>query len=187
MSAPFLITGLPRSRTAWMSALANTVPGAICYHEPLVEFGTWQDSLALWRNADRRWVGVSDSGMARHLAPIMETVRPRTLIIERNPTEAVRALERLFPAVDATDIVSQLRAKLSAVAGHPLVRAVPFEDLAEPAIVVDALRWLMPGAEISVEKVIEFGRMRIEADMDRVRRAAASMSVERARALLGDE
>ena len=42
----FLITGLPRSRTAWM-AVAATDGTAVCYHEPTMHLARWDDVNAV--------------------------------------------------------------------------------------------------------------------------------------------
>lgn len=170
IARPFLITGLPRSRTAWMSAVANTIPGAICYHEPIEQFPSWQISLSLWNEPRYSWVGISDSAMGFHLAEIINEYRPRILIIERNIDDAEVSLRRL--GIPATNYCSLLRDHLSRFIAHRLVRTVAFDRLADTETVRACLQHLMPGAVIDGSKISALQRLNIQADVEMVKESA---------------
>ena len=55
MPKRFFITGLPRSRTAWMAAFM-TSGNAVCLHEP-------RNWAAMWNHDGAQHVGISDSGL----------------------------------------------------------------------------------------------------------------------------
>lgn len=166
----FLITGLPRSRTAWFAAVANTVTGAICHHEPMERYPTWRDCLDLWRDRDRKWVGISDSALGFHLREILADHKPRTLIVKRDLQQVVGSLEAIGVGGDMHRFCSVLNARMIAAQGHPLVKTVAFEMLSDPAVVRSCLWHLMPGAEIDGDRIEVFQRLNVQADMRQVRK-----------------
>ncbi len=185
---PFLITGLPRSRTAWLSAVANTVPGAVCYHEPIEWVPSWQASLDLWKRDDRVYVGISDASLGFHLADILRSHRPRTLVIKRPIDAVVGSSAAIGMKSGVARFCEVLDGRIRAAENHQLVEVVSFDALRDPSVVVACLEHLMPGAVIDREKVEIFGRLNVQSDVERVTRVMG----ERARAgeipaLLGPE
>lgn len=175
MSA-FLITGLPRSRTAWFAAVANTVPGAICHHEPMERFTSWQASLSLWLSRDREWVGISDSALGLHLEEILRSHRPRTLVIKRDPQEVAGSLEAMGIGGNARRYCDILAGRLRRCSDHDLVKVVPFDALKDPAVIRSCLWHLMPGASIDGDRIEVFQRLNVQADMRHVRKAWAAQA-----------
>lgn len=161
MSVPFLITGLPRSRTAWL-AVAATNDQSICFHEPTAWLDRWADVFAgVWGAHWSRYVGVSDSIMGFHLPEIIERCHPRILIIERDPVEVEASLRKLdiLPTNYCSLLTEALRHE------HSSILRVRFQSLSDSRIVVRALRHLMPDAWISVERIEQLQRMNIQTDM----------------------
>lgn len=152
-----------------MAAVANTIPGAICYHEPVQNFASWQVSLSLWEEPRYSWVGISDSAMGFHLAEILPKYRPRVLIIERDQGEVEGSLRQV--GIPETNYCSLLRARLGQFAAHRQVRTVPFSGLNDAGIVRDCLAHLMPGAMIDGSKIATLQRLNIQADVDAAKRA----------------
>lgn len=73
-AAPFVVLGLPRSRTAWLAAFLSH-GGWTCHHEPSVGFRDLSDLTAL---LDTPRTGVSDSGLTllwRHVVVACPDVR----------------------------------------------------------------------------------------------------------------
>lgn len=142
----FLITGLPRSRTAWWS-VATTGPWSICHHEPL----TWCENFAAVKScwdSTNAYVGVSDSGMAPLLGRILEEVKPRTLIVQRDINEVQASLERAFKGYNLDtkagfNFLKQSVVHLQRHANHPLVRLIRADAGLDE--IHAAYRWLMPG------------------------------------------
>ena len=59
MSAkPFLVTGLPRSRTAWLSVFMSGA-GSICYHEPIGGIREVSDIEAIYKSDYYKFVGIA--------------------------------------------------------------------------------------------------------------------------------
>lgn len=183
MTHPFLITGLPRSRTAWL-ALAATTERSICFHEPLSRMREWQDVGALWRSEDYEFTGISDSALGFHLDHILETSAPRTLIVERPVEDVIKSLAAID--VSGDDYCRLLAEYLGRQKSHPLVKRVAFSDLADMAVVAECLRWLMPGLGVDMNKLGELQKLNVQADMGIVWRSAKERNAD-VPALLGRE
>lgn len=75
MPKHFLITGLPRSRTAWLAAFMSA-GNCVCLHEPR----NWESVFA---SDGPKFVGISDSGLGFQLGRIMQDYDMPVLIVER--------------------------------------------------------------------------------------------------------
>lgn len=150
MMQPFLIVGLPRSRTAWWSVAATTAI-SICTHEPLKHCRDFDDLRKYWDRPSAQFVGVSDSGCAYQIGRILADIEPRTLLIERPLAEVEASLLRYFEdvAVDRSALHRQLHEierHLCEVRRHHLVKTVRFDALCHPSVIQDCFDWLMPGS-----------------------------------------
>ncbi len=133
--APFFITGLPRSRTAWLSVVAG------CVHEP--GYGDMESARRIWS----RPVGIADAGLGMHLPAILREFQPRTLIVERPQLEVMDSLRSYFGAhIDpgwAPVVWDKLRDLFVALrVESPQIKRVAFADLDSIDVVRDALAWL---------------------------------------------
>jgi hypothetical protein len=185
VSRPFFITGLPRSRTAWLSAVCDGVPGAACFHEPLRRFTRWEDAGQLWADhptaTETKFAGISDSGLGFHAAEIIERWKPQTVIVERPIDDVLASLERIgLPA--SRRALTILQKRLASVADNPLVRRVDFDQLSDPDAALQALRHLMPTASIDRRRLARMSELNIQAQPERARDAAQNAD---ATALLG--
>ena len=172
----FLITGLPRSKTAWMSVVASTVSGAICYHEPMSHMKSWECCFELWKKSPYRHTGVSDSHLGFHLKRIVQQASPRVLVILRDEREVEASLESLgFPK---SNYCSLLRQGIDAFLAEPNadVAVARFEGLQDPNMVVRCLEHLMPGCHPQMTRIREFMSMNVQADMDLVWKRAIESS-----------
>ena len=167
MIQPFLITGLPRSRTAWLAALANTVPGALCRHEPTQDWPAWQTCFVAWREDAHPFAGFSDHVLGLHLAEIVREIGPRVLIVERDAASVERALARVLPGVNARPLLAVLADRLRAARGLPGVKVVPFAALRHFSAAMDCLGHLLPGAVIDPAKVRALLHLNVQCDMAR--------------------
>jgi hypothetical protein len=168
----FLVTGLPRSKTAWMSVVASMVPDAICYHEPVTRFKRWECCFDIWKNPTTVHVGIADSGLGFHLDRILADVAPQILIIRRDPQQVKESLKRLNPT--RTNYVDLLSESLDAFSTSPGVRSVAFDDLAHPDTVADCLNHLIPGSTLAKERISELINLNIQVDLDRFWKLASA-------------
>lgn len=153
MNGRFMITGLPRSRTAWWSVVATTSL-SYCHHEPLPHTRSFDDLKRYFETWPHRpFAGISDSGIAPVLGRILEEIQPRTLIVMRDVFAVRESLEAYFGAgvSDRGTLWAELcnsRIILRKFAGHDLVKVVPFEALNDINVVRQCMAWLVPGPEI---------------------------------------
>lgn len=162
----FLIAGTPRSRTAWLAALCNTVPGTICYHEPIAYHPTWQATARLWEGKNHERIGISDSGFSFHIGALIAMYRPRILIVDRPEAEVYASLAAVgIPLCNYHKLVMDA---LEPWRDHSLVRSVPFDALADNFTLHGCLWHLLPGAAIDMDKVGIFQRLNVQTDMRQV-------------------
>ncbi len=173
--SPFLIVGLPRSRTAWWSVVAST-PQSICLHEPLRVCASFEELRAVWFSLSLPYVGLSDSGLTFQLGRILSEIEPRTLIVERDTGDALISFERYMDGAEfdrpkAIDFFRDCARILGAFHDHPLVKVVRFDDLQNFDVVQDAYRWLMPGNHWPLRT--DLLQMNVQADRAHFLAAAA--------------
>lgn len=149
MSGKFLITGLPRSRTAWWS-IAATTPVSICHHEPLKHTKCFDDLAVYWQDPWAEYIGISDSGVAPQLGRILAEIQPRTLIVKRKPKDVMSAFIA-YMGEAATDrlavwaYIEKSAAELAKCEAHELVKTVDYDALSRSETVEACFEWLMPG------------------------------------------
>lgn len=157
----FLITGLPRSRTAWMSVTASTcIRNAMCWHEPVSWLQDWGKVESLW-GANIEHTGIADAHLGFRLHGIMNRVSPNVLVIERAIAEVEKSLAR-FTGLPANNYVDLLRIRLDEWRGHRSFKYVDFADLNDR--LGECLRHLAPGARIDEVRAAEMCRLNIQAD-----------------------
>ena len=149
----FFITGLPRSRTAWL-AVAATRGEAICYHEPCGYTKSYDELRKLW-NQPPFVVGVSDSALGVIAGDILNDVKPRTIIVRRPIAQVHASLLRYMSGEKVTIHPTVLMKRLEHIErqvmrhiGHPLVNVVEYEDLSSVVVVERVLNWLTPGVRL---------------------------------------
>ena len=161
MTHPFLITGLPRSRTAWFAALASQMERAICYHEPMARLRRWEDSFNVWDHSPYQFTGLSDSALGFHLPQILRDYSPNTVMVLRDQREVVASLAARGVAGEAYCDV--LHRRLMRSIRHPLVMTVGFDELGDAIKAGECLQWLMPGARLDWEKIEQMCRINVQA------------------------
>ena len=170
---PFLITGLPRSRTAWMAKACSVFGVSMCLHEPLRWLDRWEDVFtAIWRpRFALDFVGVSDHGFGFHLPAIMERLAPRTLIIERPIAEVEASWERVsgLPAGNFCTLLAECLAF-----DHPQIKRVGYADLDSTDTVLDCMAWLMPGLRVSRKEIDRLQGVNVQADIEGIIKEAVS-------------
>lgn len=128
MTAPCLVIGTPRSRTAWLSACLST-PGRVFRHEPAVEWTAPSDLHAFF--ADDR-AAACDSSLSLFWREIM-TQRPDTrLVVVLRPVEQVMAsfIKLGVPVSVATwDLVRRVHAEASEASQRGRTFLASFDDL----------------------------------------------------------
>lgn len=172
MPKPFLITGLPRSRTAWWSVVAST-PYSECLHEPAKDCASLGALRDVWMSLSG-YGGIADSGIAFQIDKILKMMKPQTLIVLRDPKDVLQSFTRFwgreFDRRPVEAMVRRADAVLKAHYGHPLVKAVRFEDLNDYNVAQRCFEWLMPGIPVKMRR--DLHSMRVNVTIDAVREAA---------------
>lgn len=94
MKKNFFIIGLPRSRTAWFSALFNTADDVFCYHDGINGCRTAEDFKQKLDACPESIVGDSDSGLA--LVDLSIFPDAKIVVIHRNMDECAESLDEFI-------------------------------------------------------------------------------------------
>lgn len=143
MSAPFLILGLPRSRTAWLSVFL-TYGNIVCHHELVGKHGI----DALWSEmqyGDGEFRGNADTLAALYLDEIIQAMPDiRLVVVQRKPSEVVDSMRAkgFFASEQAIEKLSPYIVKAANLPGTLNVR---FEALSEEATLRELQEHIAPG------------------------------------------
>lgn len=154
----YLITGLPRSRTAWFAEFMG------CDHEPTFHMDTVDDIAAYF--AKNR--GASDHGLGFFVKHIVEDLGIRTLIVERSIEDVIKSLGEFFPHIDyrhSYDFCLRLAGKLDEVKKNPLVMVLPFEKINNLNHMEKAFWHLCPGEAFDEGKYLAMRNTIVEVDL----------------------
>ena len=98
----FFITGLPRSKSAWMSTFF-TGNNCFCYHEVLRVSNGFDDAIQKLLSREEMYVGNSDSSLPIWIDKIDHILRHSPIvIIERDISGVISSLTNLFGEHDYT-------------------------------------------------------------------------------------
>jgi len=161
MKIPFYITGLPRSRTAWLSVLFTT-EHVTCHHEAIRfcdHFGQYLDLMSGF-GVD----GDSSSG----LIPVAEKViaywpESPWLIVNREPNECAASAAKLLniELQQAMAMAYADRKKLDAINPRRVMR-IDFKQLDDETTVREAWEFLLPGTPFNAARYHVLNELRIE-------------------------
>lgn len=145
MHPPFVVFGLPRSRTFWLSRFLS-YNGWECGHEQARYLRSPDDIKA--------WLSIQTQGTAETAAaPFWRTLRAiapqaRVVVVRRPPDEVIASMGRLGIAFDPASlatVVRSLDAKLDQIAARwPGALSVRFADLAEEATCAQVFEHCLP-------------------------------------------
>lgn len=167
---PFLITGLPRSRTAWLSVV-TTGPHSFCHHEPLTHTSSFEEYEEFWTKPNVPFVGISDSGIVPQLGRVLVQIEPQTLIVRRDIVQVKASLRKAFADYEMDHKIGDkyldtCESELKKWLTHPLVRVVEFEELRDAMTVDKCIKWLMPQNDIPFNRALM--DLNIQADVKKV-------------------
>lgn len=133
MNSPFLVLGLPRSRTAWLARFLSYPPWS-CGHEDARHLRSMAD-VRSWLS--QSYVGSAETSLARWW-PLIPKIAPelRIVVVRRPVGEVVDSLMRLGFAFDRerlTGVMRKLDHALDQVERHIPCLRVTFAELAGEA------------------------------------------------------
>ena len=133
----FIITGYPRSRTAWMAAFLSS-GDTICFHEPEVLEGGWFERVFVKGEGVRQGnVGISDSTVPARLSTF-QLVCPaaRVVVICRPFDDSLTSFCRFLKMdrAQALPIFRKIQTGLEELPRYfPAILSVDFSKLSDPS------------------------------------------------------
>lgn len=126
---PYLILGLPRSRTAWLANLLTYGP-SFCWHDGLAHCKSKRELVQLFDSPEHKYIGIADAGAALVFDELLKIlpVMPRIVIIRRNPGDVLYSCEEAGLPITPHGILAMQDALAKIMANHE-VCLVDFEDL----------------------------------------------------------
>ena len=170
----FFITGLPRSRTAWLANWLSTGE-VFCYHDIATRMLSDVEELpGFFERSPYKHTGVSDPSLGFFMQRIVDLV-PRILVVDRDIEEVQVDMERIGLPVSATNYLEVMRDHLWAVRHHPSVLWVPFERLDEQRVAQKIHLHLLPGVPFDETRFRELCMYHVEVNM----RKSVQLAMER--------
>lgn len=134
MSRKFFVTGLPRSRTAWLANLLSYGDKSFCFHEAVRRAKDTQDMFGLYESLPHELVGDSSCGLLLNWKEVSEQhPGAKWVIIVREPQQVLESCRRAFPwlrvnADTIREMNQRLHEALRGLAGRNLL-VVEFQQL----------------------------------------------------------
>jgi hypothetical protein len=160
----FFVTGLPRSRTAWMAAFLSTGE-TLCLHEPEYRLQAIEELPALLDSTFYRHFGVSSSGLGFFTKWIIDNMQARVLVIDRDIGEVEDSLKKLGIPIDRFLYCRLLQERLQEIRDHPMVKWISFPSLQHRRVMQEIYWWLMPGCAFDEDRWQQFNGFNIEVDL----------------------
>ncbi len=161
MNTPFFITGLPRSRTAWLSVLFTT-EHFTCLHEGIRLCDDFDSYLKMMHGYGAE--GDSSSALiAIADKVIQEFPDSNWLIIQRFPNECAASAARVLN-IDLQQALAMAysdRKKLDAICPKNVMR-IRYEQLDDEETVRNAWEFLLPGVPFNALRYKMLNELRIE-------------------------
>ena|SRR5690349_18342946 len=167
----YLVTGLPRTRTAWLANLLTYGP-SFCSHE-LITVAGLDGALGQLSRLNYKFKGVADSGAGWCWKRILTKFPDiKVLRITRPWKEAAESHHRYFsdnpipgmdsPSLPMTEIICQhLDKELDAMEKKTNCRTVDFTDLHNELTCAWIWGWLVPNEPFNRERWALLDKMRI--------------------------
>lgn len=134
-----------------------------CYHDAVEHLSNIEQIDELFQKPMYKHVGISDSGLGFFLDYILENVKPRTLIIERDPKEVAASLRGI--GLPNTNFIDLLAERLQEFKEHELVMWVPFEALNSKRVMQKIFWHLTPGEAFDETRYELLAKMNIQCDI----------------------
>lgn len=153
----FFVTGLPRSRTAWLANFL-TCGESFCFHEAIRDADSLDDLKKMLSNSKYRYTGSSDSSLPLFADKVLKIFPDsRLVVIERDSNEVLNSLSKAFPEFTSQKIDPQKTMELMVNAlkqfkskYNPLV--IQYEELNDVNVCRKLWNYLLPDIEFDYER-----------------------------------
>lgn len=161
----FLVTGLPRSRTAWLADLLSYGRESLCLHEPLRQGAASRPSLReLLNQTSHRYRGLSDCTLGRYAEEIPREAR--IVVIKRSREDVEQALIRRYGGT-STRALGLLEEELSALESEHTCLVVGFSELSSPLTLARLWRHCLPEVPPDRVRIQELLQLNVQRHGDR--------------------
>lgn len=135
----FFITGLPRSRTAWISNLFSH-RNSYCYHELIRHADSIKEMAQLLKQRPETFVGTCDSTFPFYADQMIQEIPAcKIVIVEREPHEVFDSLLEAFGREHATqlgELVDMTLEAIEVLKKRYHTTSIPFEEMNDHATVM---------------------------------------------------
>lgn len=138
--SPYIVLGMPRSGTAWLSAFLSAPGFPPCEHEPS---RFWTSRADLWAFLDRQdGAGISDATLTWFWRDILAFRPDARIVVAWRPSADVRESARRagIPLSESDGLEAMSVEALRAVGSGPTILALDFADIRKPAVVREVFR-----------------------------------------------
>lgn len=146
---------------------------SVCYHEPSSRLQSFEALVGFWKPVSGLYVGVADSALTLQLDRILETIAPRTLLIERPIPQVLLSFRKylkdsplMFDYDSGRAYLGEIAERMEQFRNHALVRTVSFDDLRDQDVTLELIRWLAPG--IAIMDLRQLMQMNIQVNLEHV-------------------
>lgn len=184
MTAPFFITGLPRSRTAWLANWFTTGP-TFCYHDRRFEM------FLVERNGARR-TGFSGPEIVTQAGTIQDLYPDAPwIVVLRNSEKAfasfldvMRRTKIGLPLDQVEAVWNQRKNEVIHLCARPNVLPVDFSDLDQETVARRVWAHVLPGVAFDLERWKLLKEFNVQQQLEGQR---ATETIERVRICLGQQ
>jgi hypothetical protein len=163
----FFITGLPRTRTAWLANLF-TYGSSYCFHEPASRHGDYLGIRTEIMERQGEYIGVSDCSLPFYYQDLAETLPGQRLLIVERPIEDV--MESLDAWMAGTpydegkllNILNVTKEKLEWMKHYYENKTVGFDELENFEVIREVWDYLTPGLAFDEERTRMLSSIRLD-------------------------
>ncbi len=176
MSAPFIIFGLPRSRTAWLSRWLSAACGRPVGHDLAIQADTVEGLLGqIWQD----YAGTVETGAIDGWRLLRRSLPQAPMVVVHRPLAGVQASLAALGLTAPAEQLEQREAEMQELSRQPGVLSVPFEALRYPQACAAIQAHCLPGLPFNWELWVEADRTNVQVEMP----ARVAVLAERAGAI----
>lgn len=176
----FFITGLPRSRTAWLANFM-TFGGSECLHDGTAQFETRAVYAAYLRDAPCAYAGDSNSGLLLRPDVLLRDFPDSPLVLIERPLEEVSVSLALAFGITEIGHLENLQGTLDLLKGRANTLCVRFDDLDDRETLQAIWTHCTPSLPFDHARAERLNGFRVTIHQEKYLSSIASMLGENAR------
>ena len=162
----FFITGLPRSKSAWMSTFF-TGNNCFCYHEVLRVSNGFDDAIQKLLSREEMYVGNSDSSLPIWIDKIDHILRHSPIvIIERDISGVISSLTNLFGEHDYTKPLDLMLKHLEIIRRRYNYISVDYNELSKQSCFETIWNFCTPNIPFDKDRFETLKTINVSIDKD---------------------